>query len=111
MADQKFTQEDINKLNSAIGPCIDDLNCAYEYSDLCKESDKTKKKLHICTTISDDGMQVDVALTNDNFFNKFLEPFISGVVIGILQAAVDSVCPHQYKFESNNGSIVIKKVG
>ena len=41
MADQKFTQEDINKLNSAIGPCIDDLNCADEYSDLCKESDKT----------------------------------------------------------------------
>ena len=47
MADQKFTQEDINKLNSAIGPCIDDLNCADEYSDLCKESDKTKKKLHM----------------------------------------------------------------
>lgn len=56
-------------------------------------------------------MQVDVALTNDKFFNKFLEPFIANVVVGLLQSAIDSVCPNQYKIECNNGSIVIKKVG
>ena len=111
MSTQKFTNEDIDKLNSVIAPCIDDLNCVEEYQDLCKEKDTTKKKLHVCTTISDDGMQVDVALTNDKFFNKFLEPFIANVVVGLLQSAIDSVCHNKYKIECNNGSIVIKKVG
>lgn len=111
MSTQKLTNEDINKLNSALAPCIDDMNCADEYQDYCKEKDTSKKKLHICTTISDDGMQMDVALTNDKFFNKFLEPFIASVVVGPLQSAIDSVCPNQYKIECNKGSIVIKKVG
>ena len=74
MNTQKFTNEDIDKLNSVIAPCIDDLNCVEEYQDLCKEKDTAKKKLHVCTTISDDGMQVDVALTNSliNFLNLSL---------------------------------------
>lgn len=109
--EQKFTNEDINKINSVFAPCIDDLNCVDEYKDFCKESNIKEKKLHICTTVSADSMQVDIALTNDNLFNKFLEPFIAGIIATFLQPAIDSVCPNQYKIESKNGSIVIKKVG
>lgn len=111
MTAQKLTSDDIDKLNNILSPCIDELNCVDEYKDLCKEKNVSGKKLHLCTTISDDGMQLDIAVTNDNFFNKFLEPFIANVVVGFIQSAIDSVCRNQYKVECNDGSISIKKVG
>ena len=96
MSTQKFTNEDIDKLNSVIAPCIDDLNCVEEYQDLCKEKDTTKKKLHVCTTISDDGMQVDVALTNDKFFNKFVTGLAPNIKADIFLTSLFHEVGHIY---------------